>query len=328
MNQFGTLFRVSIYGESHGKSIGVLIDGIKPGIKIDYDLIDSFLERRKPNYVGSTPRKEKDEYTIESGIYNDITTGTPMMIRIENTNIKSSDYNAFKDIYRPSHTDFVSFKKYNGYNNLPGSSHFSGRVTAALVIAGAIAKMHTDYEIKSEFVQVGTLDDLSKLDEYIQGISEEKDSIGAVIKLTATNVEAGLGEPFFGSAESVISSILYSVPAVKGVSFGVGFDGVSLKGSSFNDPIINKDGKTLTNNAGGINGGITNGNDIVINVFSRPISSIGKPQKTYNFKENKMDTLVIEGRHDSFIARRALVVLESALYIALYDLKLRNIYKQ
>ncbi len=327
MNQFGKLFTVSIYGESHGSSIGVLIDGIKPGIKIDYDLIDSFLERRKPNYIGSTPRKEKDNYTIESGVFNGYTTGTPLLVQIKNENIISKDYDLFSDIYRPSHVDYVAKMKYHGYNNLPGSSHFSGRITAGLVIAGAIAKMHTNYNIKSELVKVGTLEDIKDLESYLKEVVRDKDSVGATIKLTATNVEAGLGEPFFGSVESVVSSILYSVPAVKGVSFGIGFDGLALRGSEFNDPYINEKGKTKTNHSGGINGGITNGNDLVVNVFVKPASSIGKKQETFNFKTKKMDILEVKGRHDSFIAKRAMVVLESALHIALCDLKLQHIYK-
>lgn len=328
MNSFGKLFKVSVYGESHGPSIGVLIDGVKPGIKLDYELIDEFLNKRRPNYLGSTPRKEKDIYTIESGVFNDVTTGTPLLVNIKNENIKSKDYKTIEDIYRPSHTDFVAKAKYKGYNNLPGSSHFSGRITAGLVVAGAIAKMHTNYEIESEIIKVGALNDLSEIDDYIAGIKDEKDSIGAVIRLKAKNVEAGLGEPFFGSADSVIAAIMYSVPAVKGVSFGTGFRGVVLKGSEFNDSYLDKDGKTKTNHAGGINGGITNGNEVVVNVFIKPASSIGKPQKTFNFKTNEMDTLEIEGRHDSFIAKRAMIVLESALHIALCDLKLLNIYNK
>lgn len=327
MNSFGKLFKVSLYGESHGKSIGVLIDGVKPGIKLDYNLIDSFLNRRKPNYTGSTLRKEKDNYEILSGIYNDTTTGTPLLFNISNEDIKSSDYNIFKDIYRPSHTDFVAKEKYKGFNNLPGSSFFSGRITAALVIAGAVAKMHTNYEITSELIQVGTLENINNLDKYSSNITDEEDSIGAIVKLTIKGVEVGLGEPFFSGADSVLASILYSVPAVKGVSFGKGFKGVNLKGSEFNDVYINKKGKTKTNNAGGINGGITNGNDIIINCFVKPASSIAKEQETFNFKTNKMDILKIKGRHDSFIAKRIMVVLESAVHIALCDLKLLNIYK-
>lgn len=320
MNSFGKLFNISIFGESHGPSVGVLISGMKAGIKVDYDLIDAFLDKRRPNYVGSTPRKEDDSYIIESGISGGYTTGTPILIRVLNKNVREGDYSEFRDIYRPSHTDFVAKEKYGGYNSLSGSGHFSGRVTVGIVIAGAFAKMYTNYNIETELKQVGILTDLTKLDEYIKDIQREKDSVGAVVRLTATNVEVGLGEPFFRSADAVIAQIIQAIPAVKGVSFGAGFDGVLKLGSEFNDPYLDEFGKTATNNAGGINGGITNGNDVVLNVFVKPASSISKPQKTFNFKTNKMDVLNVKGRHDSFIARRAMIVLESAMHIALCDL--------
>lgn len=324
MNSIGKLFNVALYGESHGPSIGVLITGAKPGIKIDYNLIDEMLERRKPNYVGSTPRKEADDFFIESGVYNGYTTGTPILIRILNKNVKESDYDDFKHIYRPSHSDFVAKAKYQGFNSLPGSGHFSGRITTGLVIAGAIAKMHVEYEIESEFTQVGILKDLSQLDNYLEEVVKQKDSVGAIIKLTVKNVEAGLGEPYFNRAESVLANVLYSVPAVKGVSFGDGFKGVEKLGSEFNDHYIDEFGKTQTNHSGGINGGITNGNDVIINVFIKPASSIGKEQKTFNFETKEMDILKVKGRHDSFIAKRAIVVLESAILIALCDLLMQK----
>lgn len=324
MSSFGKLFNVSLFGESHGSSVGVLITGMKPGIKVDYNLINQMLEKRKPNYKGSTPRKEKDEYQIESGVYNDFTTGTPILVRVPNLNVKKSDYDEFQDIYRPSHSDFVAEKKYKGFNTLPGAGHFSGRVTVGLVIAGAFAKMLTDYEIENELLAVGDLENLEKLDSYIKKIVKQKDSVGAVVRLTVKNVEVGLGEPFFGGVDATLASILYSVPAVKGVSFGVGFKGVSLLGSDFNDVFIDEEGKTLTNNAGGINGGITNGNEIVINVFIKPASSIGLEQKTFNFTTKEMDVLKVKGRHDSFIALRAIVVLESVVLIALADLLMQK----
>ncbi len=324
MNSYGKLFRISIFGESHGEKVGVVIDGMRAGIKVDEDIINQALERRKPNYVGSTPRKESDTYIIESGVYNGFTTGTPILVSVENKNIIKKDYDEFVFHNRPSHVDFVSKVKYKGYNNLPGSGHFSGRLTVALVIAGAFAKMMVNYEVKTEIIKVGKLDDLSKLDEYIKKVKDENDSAGAVIKLTVKNVEAGLGEPFFSSVESRLSHILYSVPGVKGVSFGVGFKGVRMLGSEFNDLIINEKGETLTNNNGGINGGITNGNDLVVNVFIRPAASIAKSQKTFNFKTKKIEELTIKGRHDSFIAQRALVVLESAVLIGLVDLWLEK----
>lgn len=322
MNTFGKSFTIQLYGESHGDSIGIIIDGMKPGIQVDYDLINRDLQRRRPHAVGETKRVEMDAYQIESGIYRDVTTGTPIMIRIPNTNIQSAHY-TFEDTPRPSHTDFVSKVKYDGYNTLPGSGHFSGRLTTPIVIAGAFAKMMFNYEISSEFVQVGTKTQEQPLDAYIQAVQQTGNSVGAIVRVVVKGVPVGLGEPFFQSAESVISSMLYSIPGIKGVSFGIGFDGVKLLGSEFNDPIINRHGKTKTNHSGGINGGITNGNDLVINCFIRPASSIQMAQETYNFKTNTMDTLKIEGRHDAFFARRAMVVIENAILIALADLSLR-----
>lgn len=324
MNSIGKLYRVSIFGESHGPSVGVLIDGFLPGIKVDYDLIHNDLERRKPSYVGSTPRKETDEIIIESGVHEGYTTGSPILVRVLNENVVSKDYEGFINTPRPSHVDFVSNVKYKGYHNLPGSGHFSGRLSTGLVIAGSFAKMVLNMKPTSTFIQVGDHKNVKDIDEYIEKIANEKDSIGATIKVTVSNMEKGLGEPFFESVESKLSALLYSIPGIKGISFGIGFDGVTLRGSQYNDVIIDKEGMTKTNHAGGINGGITNGNDLVVNVFMRPASSIGIPQQTFNMKENKMTTLEIKGRHDSFIARRALVVIENTIMIGLLDLLLEK----
>lgn len=320
MNKFGKKFVVEVFGESHGKSIGVIVDGMKPGIKVNYDLINADLKRRRPKRVGETKRVETDLYTIESGIYEGITTGTPLLVRIPNMNIKSKDYD-FKDMPRPSHTDYVSMVKYGRI--YPGSGHFSGRITAGIVVAGSLAKMMFPYEIETKFLKVGNKKDNEDLDSYIEKISAQGNSVGAILKVTVKGVPAGLGEPFFDSVESVVSAMLYSIPSVKGVSFGVGFSGISLLGSEYNDPIINEKGETKTNNSGGINGGITNGNDLIINVFMRPASSISVPQEVYSFKTKRLETLEIKGRHDAFFQRRAVVVVENAIMIALADLNLR-----
>ena len=322
MNSFGKLFNIQIYGESHGPSIGLIVDGMKPGITIDYDLINKDLHRRRPKHIGETPRIERDLYQLESGVVDNITTGGPILIRIPNENIKSSDYD-FKDTPRPSHTDYVTMVKYQGHNTLPGSGHFSGRLTTPIVIAGSLAKMMYPYEIESEFIQVGLKKDNEPLDDYIKQVQDAGNSVGAILKVTIKGVKPGLGEPFFNGVESVISSILYSIPGIKGVSFGIGFEGVQLLGSQFNDPIIDQFGTTKTNHSGGINGGITNGNELVVNCFIRPASSIRMPQETYNFKTNKLETIKIKGRHDAFFARRAMVVVENAIMIALADLNLR-----
>lgn len=320
MNKFGKKFVVEVFGESHGESIGVIVDGMKPGIKVNYDLINADLERRRPKRVGETKRVETDLYTIESGIYEGITTGTPLLVRIPNMNIKSKDYD-FKDMPRSSHTDYVSMVKYGRI--YPGSGHFSGRITAGIVVAGSLAKMMFPYEIETKFLKVGNKKDNEDLDSYIEKISAQGNSVGAILKVTVKGVPAGLGEPFFDSVESVVSAMLYSIPSVKGVSFGVGFSGISLLGSEYNDPIINEKGETKTNNSGGINGGITNGNDLIINVFMRPASSISVPQEVYSFKTKRLETLEIKGRHDAFFQRRAVVVVENAIMIALADLNLR-----
>ena len=322
MNIFGKAFTIQLYGESHGESIGIIIDGMKPGIKVDYDLIKSDLDRRRPKEVGETKRVEQDEYSIESGVFNGYTTGTPIMVRIPNTNINSKSY-SFSDTPRPSHTDYVSMIKYKGFNTLPGSGHFSGRLTTPIVIGGSFAKMMFNYDIQSEFIQVGNKKDQESLDSYIKDIQLKGNSVGAIIRVVVKGVPVGLGEPFFHSTESMIASILYSIPGIKGVSFGIGFEGVRLLGSAFNDPIIDASGKTKTNHSGGINGGITNGNDLVVNCFVRPASSILLPQETFNFKTNQIETIKIEGRHDAFFARRAMVVIENAILIALADLSLR-----
>ena len=322
MNTFGNLFKVSIYGTSHNDCFGILIDGIPAGIKLDLDKMNTNLARRKPQNNFDTKRIEEDAPIIKSGLFNGYTNGTPLVIEFENKNQRSNDYENLKDIPRPSQADYVANMKYNGFNDYRGGGAFSGRLTAAIVAAGSVASQITGFDISSKIENIGGRKDINEFDSYLEEIRKEGDSIGGIIELTAKNVPVGLGEPYFCSAESQISSILYSIGGVKGVSFGVGFDGVTLKGSAFNDRIINEFGKTETNNAGGINGGITNGNDIIVKVFVKPISSIYKEQETFNFKANKMDTLKIEGRHDASILKRVMPVLEAALHIALADLYL------
>ena len=322
MNEFGKLFKVNIYGESHNASVGVLIDGIPAGIALDKGDFDADLLARKPHKSSQTTRVEADEPIIESGLFNGYTTGTPMLIRFVNNNVHSNDYKNLITQPRPGHADFVMSKKYNGFNDYRGGGHTSGRLTVGIVAAGVIAKKITNFQYQTELVRLGTLTDMSKKEEYLQSIVDDKDSVGGVVKITVKNVPVGLGEPYFYSLESAVSQILYSIGAVKGVSFGVGFDGCGLLGSEYNDPIINKDGKTLSNNNGGVNGGVSNGNDIVINVFVKPTPSIYKEQETFNFEANEVKTLQIRGRHDSAIVERAMIVLENAVAIALCDLHL------
>ena len=329
MNHFGRLFQINIFGESHGTSVGVLIDGVKPGIKISEEDFKADLLRRKSGGIGTTPRIEADETIIESGVFNGYTTGAPMLIRFLNTNTKSKDYSNLVNHPRPSHADFVANYKYDGFNDYRGGGHFSGRLTLGLVAAGVVAKkMLEGVKFETKLINLAGETDTTKFSDILAAAKEASDSVGGIVKLTAKNVLKGLGEPYFDSLESNISHLLFSVGGVKGVEFGIGFDGVNLKGSEFNDLIIDKDGKTKTNNNGGINGGISNGNDIEIKVFVKPTPSISVPQETYNFKDGKVEELVIEGRHDTAIVLRAMVVLEACLAIALCDFNLiKNSYK-
>ncbi len=321
MNSFGKLFKVSIYGESHGKNVGVLIDNVKPGLELkEEDFIDD-LTKRQGGQSNTTPRKETDKPILMSGMFNGKTTGASLLINFENSNTISKDYSNLINHPRPSHADLTYKNKYN-FNDYRGGGASSGRLTVGLVAAGVVAKKMIPFNFNTEIIQLGSETNKEHFESYLTSIYNDKDSIGAIVKVTISNVLNSLGEPFFYSVESAISQIIYSVPGVKGVSFGIGFDGINLKGSQFNDMIINKEGKTSSNNNGGINGGISNGNDIVVNIFIKPTPSISKPQDTYNFETNRVEKLTIEGRHDPSIAKRAMIVLENSIAIALCDLYL------
>lgn len=325
MNKIGRLFQVNIFGESHGASVGVLVDGVPSGIKLSTQDFLSDLARRKSGKIGTTPRIEKDEVKILSGVFNDYTTGSPILLMFENTNTKSKDYSNLITHPRPSHSDYVANVKYNGFNDYRGGGSFSGRLTLGIVSAGVIAKkILENVEVTSRITNLKGSSDESQFDSIIEEAVERHDSVGGVITVTAKNVLVGLGEPYFDSLESTISHLLFSIGGVKGVEFGIGFEGKSLYGSEFNDCIIDANGTTKTNNSGGINGGISNGNDIVVKVFVKPTSSIGVPQQTYNFKNQQVEELVIEGRHDAAIILRAGVVLEACVAIALADAMLIN----
>ncbi len=330
MNHYGRLFQLNIFGESHGNSVGILLDGVPAGIEIKLEDFDYDLNRRKPGGIGTTSRIESDEIHIESGVFNGYTTGGAILLRFMNQNTKSKDYDNLLYHPRPSHADFVSNVKYNGYQDYRGGGSFSGRLTLGIVAAGVIAKkIIKDVAFETKIVNLGGCTNPQEYSNLLKNTVEAKDSIGGVVQITAKNVEIGLGEPYFDSLESSISHLLFSIGAVKGVSFGIGFDGVNLKGSSFNDLIIDETGKTKTNHNGGINGGISNGNDIVVNVMVKPTPSIFKVQETYCFKSKKVEPLLIEGRHDAAIIFRAQVVLEACLAIALADAYLiNNAYKK
>ncbi|MFW5864850.1 MAG: chorismate synthase [Candidatus Izemoplasmataceae bacterium] len=328
MNTFGTLFKVTLYGESHQEAIGIIIDGIPAGVKIDETKIKEDLLKRNPPLVGTTPRKEKDAFKITSGLFNGVTTASPLHVIIYNEDVLSKDYSHLKKHPRPGHSDFVANKKYFGFNDYRGGGRFSGRLTAPLVIAGAIAKMILPFKFSHELKQIGTLKNMDKLDAYLEDIKAQKDSVGGIITLKVKDLPVGLGEPHFDKLEALVSQMLFSIPAVKGVQFGTGFDGVTMLGSEFNDTIVNEEGKTLTNHSGGVSGGISNGNPLVVDVFVKPTSSIGKAQSSYSFSEEKIETLEVKGRHDVAIVRRAGIVLENALAIVLTDLYLRHLAYQ
>ncbi|MCK9235572.1 MAG: chorismate synthase [Acholeplasmataceae bacterium] len=319
MNSYGQLFRVTLYGESHQPSIGVVIDGLPAGTPIQYELIKEDLERRKPKHIGSTPRLEADVFHITSGVFNDKATGSPIHVYIENKNVISKDYDALKNHPRPGHADFVSKVKYHGFQDHRGGGRFSGRLTAALVVAGSFAKMALPFQIESQLKQIGTLTDMSKIDEYLTDISNQGDSVGGIVEVTVKKMIIGLGEPFFNKLDAELAKLLFSVPAVKGVEFGLGFSGVDIYGSQFNDVILTKDGQTKTNNSGGLSGGISNGNDLVVKIFVKPTSSIKKTQETYNFEQEGVEKLNVGGRHDVAIVRRVSVVLENMIAIGLLD---------
>ncbi len=320
MNTFGRIFKISIFGESHGKCVGVTIDGCPAGVPLNEDDFCEDLKRRQSGAVGTTPRKEPDTPQIMSGVFNNRTTGAPLSILFENTNTQSRDYTQLAAQPRPGHADFVAWKKYGGYNDYTGGGHFSGRLTLALVAAGVVAKKILDQvNVNAELIEAGGQSDVQ---QAVLKAIEEHDSIGGIIECKTTGLPIGLGEPFFDSIESVLSHIVFSIPAIKGIEFGSGFQAARMLGSEHNDNILDDDGKTETNHAGGINGGISNGNELKFRVAVKPTSSIEKPQKTLNIKNGKQEELRIEGRHDRCIALRVPPVLEAATAIVLADFML------
>ncbi len=325
MNSFGTRFRVTIWGESHGPQIGVSIDGVPAGIALSEADFDGDLGLRRGGRRGTTPRVESDVPHIVSGLYNGKTTGSPLTILFFNENTNPDEYIDLRVHPRPSHADFTAAAKYGGNNDYRGAGHFSGRVTIGLVAAGVIAKRILGEEIgfDTRLVEVGGESDSDKFAALIADVAARHDSVGGVVRTEVRSLPVGLGEPFFDSVESVVAHLLFAVPGVKGVEFGSGFEGAKGLGSQNNDCFVDADGTTSTNNAGGVNGGITNGNPLVVRVAFKPTPTISAPQMTFDFAAGKMAELVIKGRHDICIALRAGVVVEAAVAIALADFKLR-----
>lgn len=318
MNSFGNHFRVSIFGESHGPMIGITIDGCPPGLQLSQEDFYPDIIRRQPGAPGTTPRIETDEPRLVSGWFNGFTTGAPLTIIFENQNIRSGDYDQLKKQPRPGHADWVAMQKFNGFNDPRGGGHFSGRLTLPLVAAGVVAKkILSSVIIKAELTEAGGLKDIQAA---IRKAEAESDSIGGIVECRVTGLPPGLGEPFFDSVESLLAHAVFAIPAIKGIEFGSGFNAARMKGSEHNDLIINPEGTTQTNSAGGINGGLTNGNDLIFRISVKPTSSISLPQMTLNLETGKVEELRIAGRHDLCIALRVPVVVEAVTAIVLADI--------
>lgn len=325
MNTFGQKFRMSIFGESHGRFIGTVIDGVPAGLPLSEQDFQEDIQRRKSGSRGTTPRIEDDRPEIISGVFGGKTTGAPLAVIFKNNNTRSSDYEIFKIMPRPGHADFAAGVKWNNFNDPRGGGHFSGRLTLPVVAAGVVAKKALgDICINARLVEVGGIpsgDD--KWRDALDKAIEEGDSLGGIVECSVEGVPAGVGEPFFDSVESVVSHAVFSIPGVRGIEFGDGFQAARMKGSEHNDPIVSDTGRCMKNGAGGINGGLTNGNTIVFRVAFKPTSSIRKAQSTFDFSTGQMGTLEIPGRHDVCFALRTPVVVEAMAAVAIADLALR-----
>ncbi len=325
MNTMGRLLRLSILGESHGECVGFLLDGVPAGLAVSEKDMLPDLGRRKGGAKGTTPRAEADSPRIMSGIFRGRASGAPILVLFDNKNADSSAYEAQKDTPRPGHADLVARQKFGGFSDYRGGGHFSGRLTVALVAAGAIAKKmlrSCGMEISAKVIEAGGEKTEAGMERALDSAMKENDSIGGIVECRAGGVPAGLGEPFFDSAESVLSHAAFSIPGVKGMEFGAGFAASRMRGSECNDAILDGKGRTATNNSGGINGGITNGNELVFRIAIKPTSSIGKEGRTIDLKSGKEAKISVRGRHDACIALRAPVVLEAVSALALADLML------
>ncbi len=335
MNTIGRKFRVSIFGESHGELIGVVLDGVPAGLELSAEDFEADILRRKSGAKGTTPRIESDRPAIVSGVFEGHTTGAPLTIVFKNENTHSSDYELFSAMPRPGHADLTAAMKWDDCQDPRGGGHFSGRITLPVVAAGVVAKKilmdatildETPFcGVEASIVELGGIENESvsglsgKCREALDNAIREGDSLGAVVECTVPCMDPGYGEPFWDSVESVISHAVFAIPGVRGIEFGDGFEAARLKGSEHNDP-IGPDGRPTKNGAGGINGGITNGAPLKFRVAFKPTSSIRKAQRTFNFQTGEMDTLEVPGRHDACFALRAPVVLEAMTAIVLADL--------
>ena len=321
MNSFGRLFRVNIFGESHGESVGVNIDGCPAGIPLEVGDFLPDLERRKGGIQkGTTPRKEDDLPIFKSGLFNAFSTGAPITILFENNNTRSGDYEKQRAVPRPGHADFVAHRKFGGFEDYRGGGAFSARLTVGLVAAGVIAKkLMPGVVVSSSILEIGGEADL---DKGLQKAIDAKDSIGGIVECRVSGLPIGLGEPFWDSVESLLSHAAFAIPAVRGVEFGTGFAAARMFGSQHNDAIEDMQGHTRTNHAGGVVGGISNGNELVYRIAIKPTSSTPKDQQTLNWETGLQETFSVKGRHDLCVALRAPVILEAMTAIVLADLLL------
>ena len=344
---FGKNIQFTIFGESHGVAVGGVLSSVPHGVKLDFPYIDMFLKRRNHKALYTTKRQETDSYEILSGVKDGVTTGAPLAFIIRNKDAKGKDYSELERLVRPGHSDYPAFVKYNGFNDVSGGGHFSGRLTAPLTFAGSIARQilrDKGIEIYSYVMSVGNTacpseanyakelqsadfpvaDDgyKEKFMQEIENASQQGDSVGGVIRCVIKNIPAGVGEPFFHSVESEMASMMFSIPAVKGVEFGKGFEITRIKGSEANDCYTVQDGEisTVTNNNGGVTGGITNGADVDFQVAVKPTPSIFKPQNTVDVNTKTNEILQLKGRHDSCIVPRATVAVESGAALVILDL--------
>lgn len=349
-NTFGNTIALTLYGESHGPSVGVVVDGLPAGIPVDQSAIAACLRRRRSGGDLSTARQERDAFTVESGVFNGFTTGTPVCIRIPNADVRSADYADRRYTPRPSHADYTAYCKYNGYEDYRGGGHFSGRITAGLAAAGGIIlpalrrkgiyigthlcrcggiadRPFSDYAADIAQLNEGGLPVLDpaaaqRIAQRIAAAKRSGDSVGGVLESAVIGMPAGVGEPWFDTVEGLLSHALFSVPGVKGVEFGAGFGLGDMTGSCANDPFVMENGKVATsaNHSGGINGGLTNGMPLLMRCAVRPTPSIAQEQRTVNVQEKTDTTLRITGRHDPCIAHRAAVVVDSVIGFTLCDL--------
>lgn len=327
MNKFGTLFTVQIFGESHGACVGITIDGCPAGLPLQTaDFVEDMERRKGGKQKGTTPRQEDDIPIFKAGLFNDTTTGAPIMMLFENNNTRSGDYEKQRAVPRPGHADFTAHHKFGGFEDYRGGGHFSGRLTAALVGAGVVAKkllnagqLAEKIKVEATIISIGGESDVEK---GIQKAIDQKDSVGGIVECVVKGLPIGLGEHFFNSVESLISHAVFAIPAIRGIEFGTGFAAASMFGVDHNDAIEDASGITKTNHAGGVVGGYTNGNDLVFRIAVKPTSSTPKEQVTLNWETNEQETFSVKGRHDLCIALRVPVVLEAVTAIVLADLML------